>query len=66
MTHEVTERGHPFLEPCLHETGRDVSEWFSLSTEVVMQTFAERAGLIFKMEKYDEETGAAEYSFEQK
>jgi len=49
----------------LHETGRDVSEWFSLSTEVVMQTLAERADLIFKMEKYDQETGAAEYSFEQ-
>lgn len=49
----------------LHDTRRDVSDWFSLSTEVVMQTLADRAGLTFRMEKYDAATGAAEYSFEQ-
>lgn len=39
----------------LRATGREVSKWFSLSTETVMQTFV--------MESYDEETGTAAYSF---
>ncbi|MEA4965493.1 MAG: hypothetical protein VB055_06705 [Oscillospiraceae bacterium] len=47
----------------LRETGRDVSAWFRDSTEVVMQTLAEQAGLTFTMERYDPETGAAAYSF---
>lgn len=47
----------------LRATGREVSKWFSLSTETVMQTFADHAGLTFAMEAYDEETGAAAYSF---
>lgn len=47
----------------LHATGRTVSQWFYLSTEAVMQTLAEHAGLSFAMNSYDEETGSAEYSF---
>lgn len=48
----------------LHKTGRDVSAWFRLSTEVVMDTFARHGGLRFTMESYDEETGEAKYRFE--
>ena len=48
----------------LRATGRDVSEYFSYSTETVMQTLADIAGIEFKMVSYDKETGAAEYSFE--
>jgi len=44
-------------------TGRTVSQWFRLSTETVMQTLADRAGLSFTMEAYDPATGAAAYSF---
>ncbi len=47
----------------LQSIGTEVSEWFPLSTEVVMQTLAEKAGLKFTMESYDEKTGAAAYSF---
>ena len=48
----------------LRATGRDVSEYFSYSTEVVMQTLADIAGISFKMLSYDKESGAAEYEFE--
>ena len=47
----------------LHATGRTVSQWFHLSTETVMQTLADHAGLTFTMESYDAGTGAAAYSF---
>lgn len=47
----------------LRSTGRDVCKWFYLSTETVMQTLADIAGLPFKMESYDAQTGAAAYSF---
>lgn len=47
----------------LTETGRTVTEWFSLTTEVMMQVFAESAGLTFEMEEYDVPTGKAVYSF---
>ena len=47
----------------LHKTGREVCEWFPLSTETVMQTIANEAGLGFKMISYDAETGAAKYVF---
>lgn len=47
----------------LTETGRTVTEWFSLTTEVIMQVFAESAGLTFEMEEYDVHTGKARYSF---
>lgn len=47
----------------LKKTGRQVSEWFSYTTEVVMDTLAECAGLQFKMNSYDANTGAASYAF---
>ncbi len=47
----------------LTETGRTVTEWFSLTTAVIMQVFAESAGLTFEMEEYDASTGKAKYSF---
>ena len=47
----------------LKETGRDVSSWFNLTTEVVMGIFADAAGLSFEMEEYDASTGKARYSF---
>lgn len=47
----------------LHATGREVSKWFRLTTQTVMQTLADHAGLTFVMESYDEQTGAAAYSF---
>ena len=50
----------------LRKTGREVSAWFRLSTEVVMDTFASAGDLAFIMVSYDEETGAAEYRFEKR
>ena len=47
----------------LRATGREVSGWFRYGTETVMATLAEQGGLTFVMEAYDEETGAAAYSF---
>lgn len=47
----------------LHDTGRDVTKWYSYTTSVVMTVLAEAAGYRFTMESYDEETGAAKYSF---
>jgi hypothetical protein len=47
----------------LRSTGREVCPWFSLSTETVMQTLADKTNLDFAMLSYDEETGAAEYRF---
>ena len=49
----------------LRKTGREVSAWYGCTTEMVMQTIADRCGLNFVMIRYDEETGAAEYRFEQ-
>lgn len=48
----------------LHETGRVVSKWYPCTTEVVMEVLAAHAGLRFTMEAYDEQTGAATYTFE--
>ena len=48
----------------LHETGKEVSKWYKYTTQDVMQTFADECGLTFVMDRYDEETGAAEYRFE--
>jgi len=48
----------------LHKTGREVTKWFNLSTEVVMATIAAECGYQFTMESYDEATGAAAYRFE--
>ena len=47
----------------LKKTGRDVSEWFAMTTSVVMETLAKDSGLGFEMDHYDPETGAAEYHF---
>jgi hypothetical protein len=47
----------------LRKTGRDVSKWFSYSTEIVMKTLAQKANLNFKFKSYNIESGAAEYSF---
>ncbi len=47
----------------LKATGRVVSPWYRYTTHVVMDTLAKEGGLTFTMESYDEETGAARYSF---
>jgi len=48
----------------LRKTGREVSQWFSMTTSVVMGTLAEAGDLTFEMERYDPETGAAQYRFQ--
>ncbi len=48
----------------LKATGRVVSPWYRYTTEVVMETLAKAAGASFKMLSYDEENGAACYTFE--
>lgn len=50
----------------LRATGREVSEWFPLTTTVVMETLAKAGNLQFQMEHYDPETGAASYRFSMK
>lgn len=47
----------------LHATGREVSQWFPLTTTVVMETLAKAGNLNFTMEHYDPATGAAQYRF---
>ena len=47
----------------LRATGREVTEWFALTTSVVMETLAEVGGLTFQMEDYNSYTGAAQYRF---
>ncbi len=47
----------------LHAIGREVSPWFRYTTEVVMKTLADECGARFEMLSYDEETGAAHYTF---
>ena len=47
----------------LHSTGRVVTKWYRYTTEIVMEVLAAAAGYQFTMESYDEETGAAKYSF---
>ncbi len=50
----------------LHATGRTVSSWYRYTTEAVMAKLAEAAGLTFEMKSYDEKTGAAVYTFEER
>lgn len=50
----------------LKNTGRTISKWYRYTTEIVMEVLAEKAGYIFHMDSYDEETGAAIYTFETK
>ena len=47
----------------LHETGRDVTPWYRYSTQIVMETLAEKCGCSFVMDFYEEETGKAQYRF---
>lgn len=47
----------------LHSTGRVVTKWYRYTTEIVMEVLAAAAGYQFTMESYDEETGAAKYTF---
>lgn len=47
----------------LKSTGRVVSKWYRYTTEIVMEVLASEACCKFTMESYDEETGAAKYSF---
>lgn len=47
----------------LRQTGREVSQWFPMTTTVVMGTLAKAGGLNFEMNDYDPETGAARYQF---
>lgn len=47
----------------LKATGRSVSKWYRYTTEVVMEVLAKAGGIHFRMDFYDEETGAAAYCF---
>lgn len=47
----------------LKATGRSVSKWYRYTTEIVMKTLAESAGITFSMDSYHEKTGAASYHF---
>ena len=47
----------------LHSLGKTLSKWYRYSTETVMETLAAHGGLSFTMDAYDEETGAAKYTF---
>lgn len=47
----------------LKSQGAAVSEWYPLTTSVVMETLAEDTGCRFVMDRYDKETGAAAYHF---
>ena len=44
--------------------GTPITQWYEYSTTVVMETIASEIGAKFTMESYDDETGAAKYSFE--
>ena len=48
----------------LHKTGREVSEFFGYTTEIVMATLAKIGGVKFTMVAYDAATGKSEYKFE--
>lgn len=48
----------------LHDTGRTVSKWYRYTTQFVMEYLAEKGGFAFRLEAYDEETGAAQYRFD--
>ncbi len=45
------------------KTGKEPYPEYKYTTEIVMDTLAKEAGFKFTMESYDEETGAARYSF---
>ncbi len=47
----------------LHNTGRDVSDWFEYSTKTVMQTLADIGNVNYEFISYDKKTGKAKYRF---
>lgn len=47
----------------LRKTGREVSQWYSCTTSVVMGVLAEECGFGFEMGEYDAETGKTSYTF---
>lgn len=47
----------------LRKTGREVSQWYPLTTSVVMDTLASECGFVFAMGEYDPQTGKTSYSF---
>ena len=47
----------------LQKTGRMISQWFSMTTSVVMETIAKACGYTFTMGEYDGQTGKTSYSF---
>jgi len=67
-THCTEDALHVTVKYCpavkyLKSAGKEVSPWYRLTTETVMGTLAKEMGCRFEMEAYDEETGAAKYSF---
>jgi len=57
---EVTSKYSPAVI-YMKEAGYKVSEWYMYTIQTVMQTLAEDTGYQFKMNSYDEQTGAAAY-----
>lgn len=47
----------------LRNTGREVSQWYPMTTSVVMETLAAECGFVFEMGEYDAQTGKTSYSF---
>lgn len=47
----------------LRNTNREVSQWYPLTTSVVMRVLAEECGFGFEMGEYDAQTGKTSYSF---
>ncbi len=48
----------------LQATGREVSRWYSATTQVVMSVLAQSGGYRFLWDAYEEDTGKAQYRFE--
>ena len=47
----------------IRTSGREVSRWYRLTTQTVMETIALATGFRFALLSYDEPTGRAEYTF---
>ena len=66
--HRTDDRLDVSIEHCpavkhLRDTGREVTQWYPLTTSVVMEVFAGACGASFAMDSYDDATGAARYHF---
>ena len=48
----------------LRNTSREVSQWYPLTTSVVMDTLAAECGFAFFMGEYDAQTGETSYTFQ--